>query len=30
MLCVNIYGPLDRRMVTLQLRFWIFSHKDTL
>ena len=26
----NIYGPLDRRMVILQLCRWKFSHKETL
>jgi len=25
----NIYGPLDREMVNLQLCRWKFSHKET-
>jgi len=29
-LYTNIYGPLDRGMVILQLCCWMFSHKETL
>jgi len=30
MVCANIYEPLNRGMVVLQLCRWKFSHKETL